>query len=253
MTKTLAIAAITIRESLSRKVQVNLLLFGALLLLASYFASALTIGFSDRILTDLGLSAMEFVSVLLATFLGADLVAGDVQRRVLYSIVAKPVSRPQYLLGRYVGLSCALVLNVLAMALILSALLVVDSGGWQPLGRSFFVVVALLLLKVLTVAALAVLFSCFTNTTLAAIFTLSLSLGGYLTSEVRSLWKGSHAWIANLVWYALPDLGSLTMNDAAIYRTAVPPSAGSASLQAALYAATALALAAALFERRDVK
>jgi Cu-processing system permease protein len=253
MTKLLSIAAVTIRESLSRKVQVNLLLFGALLLLGSYFASALTLGYSHRILADLGLSAMEFVSVLLAIFLGADLVAGEVQRRIIYPIVAKPLSRTQYLLGRYLGLGSSLLLNLLAMAAVLSALLVYDAGSWEPLDRSLALVLALLLLKVLTVAAVAVLFSSFTNTTLAAIFTLSVTLAGYLTTELRSLWKGTHQWIATVIWYALPDLGGLTVNDVAIYRTALPAWTGLASLQAALYAAAAVALAAAVLERRDFR
>jgi ABC-type transport system involved in multi-copper enzyme maturation permease subunit len=251
--KLFAIATVTIRESLSRKVQVNLLLFGALLLVMSYYASGLTLGFSHRILADLGLSAMEAVSVLLASFLGADLIAGDVQRRVIYPVVAKPVSRTQYLFGRYVGLASALLLNLLAMAGILSALLVFDSGSRSPLDLSLAGALALLVLKVLTVAAVAVFFSSFSNTTLAAILTLSITLAGYLTNEVRTLWQGAHAWIATAIWYALPDLGALTVNDAVIYRTSLPASTTIAALHAALFAAATLAAAAAVLERRDFR
>lgn len=251
--KTLAIALVTIRESMSRKVYVNLLLFGAILLLASYFASSLTLGYTYRILSDLGLSAMELASILLATFVGAALVAGDVQRRVIHPIVAKPVSRIQYLLGRYLGLATALLVNLLAMASVLSALLVYDARSWEPLSWPLVIVLALLALKTLTVSAVAVMFSSFTNATLAAIFTLSLTLAGYLTSEVRSLWKGAHSWIATVVWYALPDLGALTMTDVAVYRTALPASAGLACLQAALYAAATLTIAIVVLERRDFR
>ncbi len=251
--KVLAIAGVTIREALSRKAQVNLLVFGGLLLLATYFASALTVGYSHRILADLGLTAMELVSLLLATFLGADLIAGDIQRRVLYPVVAKPVSRLQYLLGRYLGLGAALTLNVAAMSLILGGLLAFDAGSLAPIDRSLVLAILLLLLKVLTVAAIAVLFSSFTNTTLAAIFTLSLTVAGYLSSEVRALWQGEHAWVASAIWYALPDLGSLTVNEAVVYSSALPASAGLAALQAALYAAAALALAAGILERRDFR
>jgi ABC-type transport system involved in multi-copper enzyme maturation permease subunit len=251
--KILAIAAVTVREQLSRKVQVNLLIFGALLLAASFLASMLTLGYSHRIIADLGLSAMEFVGVLLAVFLGADLVAGDVQRRVIYPIVAKPVSRVQYVLGRYFGLSSALIANLLVMAAILSSLLVLDAGSAAPLDGSLAGALALLVVKILTIAAVAVLFSCFTNVTLAAIFTLTLTIAGYLATEARSLWQGDHAWVATLVWYLLPDLGRLTVNDAVVYRTALPASAGLAVVHAALYAAAALALGAAVLERRDFK
>ena len=210
-------------------------------------------GYSHRILADLGLSAMELVSVLLAVFLGADLVAGDIQRRVLYPVVAKPVSRLQYLLGRYLGLASALLVNILVMAAMLGALLVVDGRSFAPIDRPLLAAAALLLLKVLTVAAVATLFSSFTNSTLAAIFTLSLTLAGYLSAEVRTLWQGDHAWVASAIWYALPDLGSLTVNDAVVYHSALPGTACLAALQAALYAAVALALAAAILERRDFK
>src|SRR5690242_15807512 len=107
--KILAIAGVTVREALSRKVQVNLLLFGLLLVLASFVASALTVGGQHRIIVDLGLSAMTLVSTLLAAFLAAGLVAGDIERRVIYPVVAKPISRSEYLLGRFLGLSAALV------------------------------------------------------------------------------------------------------------------------------------------------
>lgn len=251
--KILAIAAVTVREQLSRKAQVNLLVFGALLLATTFLASLVTVGYSHRIIADLGLSAMEMVGVLLSAFLGADLVAGDVQRRVIYPVVAKPVSRLQYLLGRYLGLSSALVANLLAMAAILSCLLVLDAGSTAPLDRSLLAVLALLIVKILTIAAVAVLFSCFTNTTLAAIFTLTLTLAGYLATEARALWQGDHAWVATVVWYLLPDLGRLTVNDVVVYRTALPASAGLAVIHAALYAGAALAFGAAVLERRDFR
>lgn len=251
--KTLAIALVTVRETLSRKVQVTVLLFAAVLVAATFVATLLTVGESHRIVADLGLSAMELVSVLLATFLGADLIAGDVQRRVIYPVVAKPVSRTQYILGRYLGLSAALLLNLLAMAIMLAALFVIDARSWSPLNGTLAGTTALLSLKVLTVAAIAVLFSSFTHTTLAAIFTLSLTIAGYLTSEVRSLWQGDHAWMGTLIWYALPDLGALTTNEAVVYRAALPPSAALGGLHAIVYAAAALALAAAILERRDFR
>jgi Cu-processing system permease protein len=139
------------------------------------------------------------------------------------------------------------------MVSILAGLLFLDAGSTEPLNRSLASAWGLLLLKVLTVAAVAVLFSSFTNTTLAAIFTLSVTVAGYLTNDLRGLWQGDHAWIATLVWYALPDLGSLTVNDSVIYRTALPASALLTCAQAAIYGAAAITLAAAVLERRDFR
>jgi ABC-type transport system involved in multi-copper enzyme maturation permease subunit len=253
MTKLLAIASVSLREALSRKIQVNLLLFGLALVAASFLASALTIGEQHRIIADFGLSAMGFVTVLLAAFLGAALVAGDVERRVLYAVVAKPVSRPTYLLGRYLGLSAALVLNVLAMAALLAALLAFEAGSTTPLDGALLAAVAMLCAKALVVAAVGVLFSSFTTTTLAAIFTLAVAIAGHLTDDMRALWKGGADWIPQLVWYAIPNLSGLTLNELVVYRTPVGWAALLPALHGMLYAATALALAAAVFERRDFR
>jgi len=251
--KILAIAAVTIREALSRKVQVNLLLFGLLLVASSFLASALTIGEQHRIIADLGLSAMALVSTLLAAFLGAGLVAGDLERRVIYAVVAKPVSRSDYLLGRYLGLAGALLVNLLAMAVLLAALLCVEAGSLAPLDRALGAAVLALCAQTLVVAAVGVMFSAFTTTTLAAIFTLSIALAGHLTDDMRALWKGGADWLPRLVWYAIPNLSALTLNEAVIYRSHVGGSALIPALYALCYAATALALGAAIFERRDFR
>jgi ABC-type transport system involved in multi-copper enzyme maturation permease subunit len=249
----LAIAAVTLRELLRRKVQVNLLVFGTLMVLASYVISLLTLGFMHRILADLGLSAMQLIGTLLAVFLGSTVIAGDVERRVLYPIIAKPVSRTQYLLGRFAGLAIALVLNLAVMAVALAAVLVFEAGSLATLDRAFFAAVAMMGVQVVVVAAVAVFFSSLTSSTLAAIFTLSLAIAGNLTNEVRNLWKGGAEWLGTVVWYAVPNLGALSLNESVVYRTPIPDGTVYAAVYAVLYAAAALAIASFLFERRDLR
>lgn len=249
----LAIAAVTLRELLRRKVQVNLLVFGTLMVLASYLISLLTLGFMHRILADLGLSAMQLIGTLLAVFLGSTVVAGDVERRVLYPIVAKPVSRTEYLVGRFAGLAVALVLNLLVMAIALAAILVFEAGSVATLDRPFLAAIAMLGLQAVVIAAVAVLFSSLTSSTLAAIFTLSLSVAGNLTNDVRNLWKGGAEWLGTVIWYAVPNLGALSLNESVVYRTPVPAGTLYAALYAGFYAASALAIASLLFERRDLR
>jgi ABC-type transport system involved in multi-copper enzyme maturation permease subunit len=251
--KILSIATVTLSEILRRKVQVNLLIFGAALVVASYVMSLLTLGHMHRIIADLGLSAMEAIGTLLAVFLGASLVAGDVERRVIYPVVAKPVSRTQYILGRYGGLAAALVLNLLVMGAILAVVLAFESRSAAPLNGALAAAVAMLGVQYLVVAAVAVLFSCITNTTLAAIFTLSLAAAGHLTNEMLNLWQAGATWLPKLLWYALPNLGSLSLNAEVIYARPVPASAWIAAAYGLLYAASALAIAALAFERRDLR
>lgn len=251
--KVLALAGVTLREALRRKVQVNLLLFALLLVVTSLVLSQLTIGEMHRIAADLGLTAMEGMGSLIAVFLGASLVAGDVERRVLYPVVAKPITRAQYLLGRYLGLAATLVLNLAAMGATLAVMLVLADGSLRPLDLAFLSALAMMGVQFLVVAAIAVLFSAVTTTTLAAIFSLALTLAGRLSNDLRTLWNGPGERLGTVLWYLLPNLSALSLNESVIYRTPPPASAWLAVPYALLYAGAALALASAVFERRDLR
>src|SRR6266545_1062582 len=181
----LAVAAVTVREALRRKVQVNLLLFALLLVIVSLVVSTLTLGESHRIAADLGLTTMEAMGSLIAIFLGASAIAGDIERRVVYPIIAKPISRSGYLLGRYLGLAATLLLNLAVMGLTLAALLTVQEQSLRPLDLALLSAVAMIGVQLLVVAAVAVLFSAVTTTTLAAIFALALTIAGRLSTEDR--------------------------------------------------------------------
>jgi ABC-type transport system involved in multi-copper enzyme maturation permease subunit len=97
-----------------------------------------------------------------------------------------------------------------------------------------------------------VLFSALTTPTLASIFALAVAIAGHLTNDMRAFWRGA-AWVAKAIWYLVPNLSALSLNDAVIYRAPVPEGTWIASLYGLLYAGAALALAAFAFERRDLR
>jgi ABC-type transport system involved in multi-copper enzyme maturation permease subunit len=251
--KVLALAGVTFREALRRKVQVNLLLFALFLVILSLVLSQLTIGEAHRIASDLGLTVMEAMGSLIAIFLGANLVAGDVERRVLYPVVAKPITRAQYLVGRYLGLAATLLLNLAVLGVTLAAMLALEERSTRSLDLALLGAFAMMGVQFLVVAAIAVLFSSVTTTTLAAIFSLALTVAGRLSNDLRTLWEGPGAGLGKVLWYALPNLSALSLNESVVYRSPPPASAWIAVLYALLYAGAALSLAAAVFERRDLR
>jgi ABC-type transport system involved in multi-copper enzyme maturation permease subunit len=249
----LAIAMVTVREVLRRKLQVNLLFFGLTLVGTSHLVGGLTLGEGYRILADMGLSAMQLIGFLVAVFVGSNLITGDMERRVLHPILAKPISRSGYLLGRYLGLAIVLVLNLAVMTGLFAVILVANAGGLQPLGRTFLEAVTLQGVQFLVVGAVAILFSAITSPTLAAIFTLAVAVSGLLTGELRALWKGPGTWIPRLLWYLLPNLSAMNANESLVYRTPPPAQAWLAAAYGVCYAGAALALAVLVFERRDLR
>jgi ABC-type transport system involved in multi-copper enzyme maturation permease subunit len=258
VTKILAIASVAIREAIRQRLAVNLLVFALALVAASLTVSSLTFGEQYRIIVDLGLSSMEIFGTLIATFLGAGLIARDVERRSVYPVLAKPVSRAQYVVGRYLGLLATTTLNLLVMALVFAAVLGLYTGGLGFLGETpFFLVLLAMVVQFAMVAAVATFFSAFTTTTLAAIFTLSLVVAGHLASDLVRYWATRGPWAGRLgtaVYAVVPNLEALNLKEAMVYKDAVSIGFAVTGLGYGIaYAAAVLAFAAAVFGRRDLR
>jgi ABC-type transport system involved in multi-copper enzyme maturation permease subunit len=253
-----ALAWVTVREALRQKLAVNLLVFAVALVTASFMISTLTFGEQYRVIVNIGLSAMEVFGTLIAVFLGAGLIASDVQRRTVYPIVAKPVSRAEYLVGRYAGLVTTTTLNLAVMAIFFVGVLAFYLRGFGFLRDTpLLATLAATALQFAMIAAVAVLFSAFTTATLSAIFTLSLVVAGHLASDLVRYWarQGELAGsIGKVIYVAIPNLEALNLKEAMVYKDAVAAAAvAPAFLYGVLYSAGVVAAAAAIFSRRDLR
>ena len=111
------------RESVRDKVLYNLVFFAVLLIGASYLLGQLTAGQDVKIIKDLGLSAMAVFGLFMAVFIGIGLVSKEVERRSVYSLMAKPIRRYEIVVGKYAGLVLTLTVNVAIMTIALYAVL----------------------------------------------------------------------------------------------------------------------------------
>ncbi len=250
------IALVTVREALRQKLAVNLLVFAVALVSASLVISTLTFGEQYRVIVSIALSAMEIFGTIIAVFLGANLVAGDVERRTVFPIVAKPVSRAQYVAGRYAGLVATTTLNLAIMALCFVGVLGTYLRGLGFVGETpFFATLAATALQFAMIGALAVLFSSFTTATLSAIFTLSLVVAGHVASDLVRYWsKEGLGWMGKAIYVLVPNLEALNFKEAMVYKDALPPGpTAMAFAYGILYAVGVVAAAAAVFSRRDLR
>ncbi len=234
------------------------MIFALALVSGSFMISTLTFGEQYRIIVDLGLSAMEVFGTLIAAFLGAALIAGDVERKTVFPIVAKPVSRAEYVAGRYAGLVTTTTLNLAVMAVFFVSVLAFYLGGLGFVRETpLLATLGALALQFAMVAAVAVLFSTFTTATLSAIFTLSLVVAGHLASDLVRYWEkqgAAAAWFGRLLYAVVPNLEALNFKEAMVYKDAL---AGSTLALAfgygILYTIAVVALSAAVFGRRDLR
>src|SRR6058998_2920567 len=110
------IAMNVFRESVRDKVLYNLVFFAILLTAASYLIGQLTAGQDVKIIKDLGLAATSIFGLFIAVFIGIGLVSKEVERRSIYSLLAKPITRSEIVLGKYCGLTLTLAVNIGVMA-----------------------------------------------------------------------------------------------------------------------------------------
>jgi ABC-type transport system involved in multi-copper enzyme maturation permease subunit len=99
------VAVNVFKESVRDKVLYNLVVFAVLLIGISYLLGQLTAGQDVKIIKDLGLAAISVFGLLIAVFIGIGLVWKEVERKSIYSVLSKPITRAQFVLGKFAGLA----------------------------------------------------------------------------------------------------------------------------------------------------
>ena len=256
------------RESVRDKVLYNLVLFAVLLIGASYLLSQLTAGQDVKIIKDLGLAAMSLFGLFIAVFIGIGLVSKEVEKRSIYSLLSKPISRQQFILGKYAGLVLTLIVNLAVMTVayyaVLGAVAWVDGAWFRPhweapaMDPALLKAIAMIFLQLAIVTAVALLFSTFSSPMLAAALTFGLYVVGHFNADLRNFEtvvpSKFVAFVARVLYYVLPNLASLDIKDQVVH--AVPVPAGFLLLNAIyalVYVSVLLATGAFIFMRRDFK
>src|SRR5688572_31111394 len=167
------------RESVRDKVLYNLVAFAVLLIAVSYLLGQLTAGQDVKIIKDLGLAAIATFGLLIAVFIGIGLVSKEVERKSVYGLLSKPLTRPQFILGKYAGLVLTLAVNIAAMTVAFYAVLyyidatatVSTRAGWSApaMDPRLLVAVGLIFAELMVVTAVAVFFSTFSSPLLATL------------------------------------------------------------------------------------
>ena len=253
LTPVAVIAINTFRENLRDKILYNLLLFALLLIGASMVLGGLTIMEQKKIVIDIGLAAINLVGVVIAIFVGIGLVSKEIERRTVYTIMARPISRTHFILGKYCGLALTLLVNVSIMLVVYLGTLWLNQA---PIQLGLLQAVALIYVELLIVTAVALFFSTFSSATLSAILTLGLYVVGHLTTDLKALAEKSPQTamkaVTMAVYYLCPNLEALNVKGEAAAGLAL--GASYVTLVAAyglLYAALLVTGACVVFQRRD--
>jgi ABC-type transport system involved in multi-copper enzyme maturation permease subunit len=263
-----AIAVNVFRESVRDKVLYNLVLFAVVMIGASFLIGQLTAGQDIKIIKDLGLSAISVFGLFIAVFIGIGLVSKEVDKRSVYSLLAKPIRRPQFVFGKYCGLTLTLAVNVAVMAAALYVVLVYMAWGvpkttaqsWDApaLDPALLKAVSLIFVELMLVTAIALFFSTFSTPMLSAAFTFGLFIVGHFSSDLRNFQDAvdspAAARLARGLYWVLPNLAQFDIKADVVHGQPVPLGYMAVTVAyAACYIAMLLVISMFVFARRDFK
>jgi ABC-type transport system involved in multi-copper enzyme maturation permease subunit len=250
-----AIAGNTMREAVRSRVLYALVFFAVIMIGTSVLLATLSYVERERILQDVGLGAIRFFGAAIAIFMGVGLIHREVERRTIYTILSKPVTRSHFLLGKYLGLVATLWLQ---LAVMVAAFVLVSLATRAPLGTSHAVALALVAVELAVVVAFATLFSSLATPFLASCYSVGLYLVGHLTRDLRGLGAGSDSELtkAVTVWIhrVFPDLSALNRAVEAVHGLPIPaPEVAWAVVAGVAWCLGFLLVAVLAFERRDFR
>ena len=262
------IAVNVFRESVRDRVPYNLALFAVLLIGASFLLGQLTAGQDVKIIKDLGLAATSVFGLFIAIFIGIGLVSKEVERRSIYSLLAKPITRPQFIAGKYAGLVLTLAVNLAAMTIALYAVLgyltyaatPAERAAWDAPGMDprLLEAIALIFVELMVVTAIALFFSTFSTPLLAAALTFGLFVVGHFNSDLKNFDRIVESrpavWLARGIYHLLPDFSAFDVKTQVVHGLPVGAGYLAATVGYGLaYIAALLIVSMLIFARRDFK
>ncbi len=252
----MSIARNTFREAIRDRVLYNLIIFVLLLVVCAVLLGDLTDGQEARTIVNIGLNAVLLFGAFIAIFVGVGLVSKEIEKKTVFALFAKPVRRTEFIVGKYLGLCVTLLVNVSIMAagVTLALLYVGGTSLVVPVWTSSL----LIFFELAIITAIAILFSSFSSPALSALLTFLVFVIGHLSASLRDLGNNLGSAVAsalfNAIYYLLPNLSIFSFRtEAAIGLTPSISMTGASLSYAIAYSCIALAIAAAVFSRRNFK
>jgi hypothetical protein len=122
----LAISRNTFFESIRQPVVLVVFVVATLLIVLSNPFAAFTMQDDQRMFIDLGLSTIFICGTLLAAFIATNVVSLEIENRTVLTVIAKPVGRAPFILGKYLGVAVAILVTLVDMTLVF---LIVERHG----------------------------------------------------------------------------------------------------------------------------
>jgi len=258
------------KESVRDRVLYAIAAFAGLLVLGSVLIGQITAGQDLKIIKDLGLATIEIAGALMTIFIGVGLVSREIDRRSIFALLAKPLPRWEFIVGKYLGLVLTITVNLWAMAAALYLVL-----AWQNMAATesarlswpapaldprLLWAMVMITAEMALLTAVALFFSSFSSSALLSVaFTVGIFVAGLASTDLRhfndivQVHPAVGRFVGAIGW-ALPAFSEFDIKSQVVHGLPVAPGLIAAMVAyAAIYAAAAIALSVVVFSRREFK
>lgn len=263
-----ALAGITFKEGVRDRALYGIFIFSFSvmilgLIVLSFFGQNL-----DKIASDFMLSSLTFAGLLISFFISPQLVAKDLDRKTIYVILAKPISRSDYILGKYAGILLLVTVATTILAFFALAGVLLAKSMYAAYFEGFRMDAFLLAilgewLVFALINGLVVFFASFSS---SGFLTLLFSVSIYIVGEnVETVYRylqtataeiplsGPVHFLIEISRYIFPNMALFDLKAQAAHGILLPFSyVASISVYAAGYIAILLFLASFFFKRREL-
>ena len=251
----LTLAASTFLETVRDRIFYLVAVFGFIMLASTAILSPLTVGAQGKIMADVGLASMVIFGLLVVVFVGSNMVRKELDKGTIVTILSKPVSRREYLIGKFLGLNLTLtsMLAIMGLVFLLMMFLAPGSFSLRFLGAFY-----LTFLELTLVNAVVVFFSTSVSPILAAVFTLGVFSVGHLSQSIRDFGQLQSSifqrQVSELVYYMTPNLEVFNLRGSVVHGT---PVSGEHMVMATVYCLAwtvlLLVVAGSIFSRKELR
>lgn len=215
----------TFREIIRDRILYGLVVFSILLISISMLLGQLSFAEQVRISMNFGLTAIHLGTVVLAVFVGSTLVNKEIDKKTIMTILVRPISRTQFIIGKALGLSMVNFVVMAGLSLVLAGVLTFLGA---KLNSIFFLALFGILLEGLLLLGITLFFSTFSTTFMVVSFTMGIFLIGHWLDSMQFFAEksesGSFVFFQEIISRVFPDLEAFNWRGHAVYSDAVSAS-----------------------------
>lgn len=248
------IAKNTLKLEAREKTLYAIIVFAVLYMLSSLFLADLVLKELPMV-KSFALSGVYFFNAIIAIFLGTTSFFKDVDRKVVYFVLSKPISRAQFLLGKFFGLCLVLLITTAIFSVGYLSVIAYEHGGFDALG---LVAIFMQYLEMMLFLAFATFVSTFSSSLLSIVYTSAVFFAGHVVSQLTADAKainivGIKYYLVEALYYIFPNLEKFDARNFAVHSVATPAtSVLLAVAYAAVYIILLLTASVWIFSKKEI-